>query len=157
MEAAGNLMDNIKRREETMCKVAEFILRVQKEHLSEDITHIKSLTIKDVAEALNFHPSTVSRTVSNKYIQINDKVVPLRNLLSHGIKKENGELTSKSFIKSRIKKLVEGEDLTRPLRDNELQKSLEAEGISIKRRTVAKYRESIRILPAHLRKRKNKP
>ena len=111
-------------------------------------------TIKDIAEALNLHPSTISRTVSNKYIQINGRVVPLKVLLSHAIKKENGETTSKASVKNRIRELVASEDKSKPLSDNSIKEKLESEGIAIKRRTVAKYRETLRILPTHLRRKK---
>lgn len=152
MNAGKQLIDNLKRREETMCRVADHILRQQKDAIKNGLSHIKHLTIKDIAETLNFHPSTISRTISNKYIQINDKVVPLRALLSHSIRKQNGDVVSKTSIKSRIKELVDGEDKKRPLTDSDIKKRLEEEDIYIKRRTVAKYRESLRILPIHLRK-----
>ncbi|MDB4349539.1 RNA polymerase factor sigma-54 [Omnitrophica bacterium] len=154
MDDAKGLIDNLKRREETMCRVADYILKHQKESLSGDISQIKSLTISVVAKDLKMHPSTISRTVSNKYIQINDKVVPLKSLLSHAIKKENGELASKTSVKSRIKEMVSAEDKNKPLSDNTIRMKLEDEGIVIKRRTVAKYRESLRILPTHLRRRR---
>ena len=93
MEMAKGLLDNMKRREETMCRVADYILNVQKESLAHERNHIKTLTLSHVAEALNLHHSTISRAVSNKYIQINDRVFPLKAFLSHGVKKENGEIT----------------------------------------------------------------
>lgn len=154
MEAAKGLIDSLTRREETMCKVAEYVLNVQKETFTKDKGEIKSLTLSDVAAALKLHPSTISRTISNKYIQINDKVIPLNTLLSHGIKKENGEITSKTAIKKRIEGLAKNEDKAWPLSDSKIQKLLEQDGIKIKRRTVAKYRESLRILPSPLRRQK---
>lgn len=137
-----------------MCKVADYILNMQKESLTNGSSHIKSLTVNDVASALNLHPSTISRTVSNKYIEINDKVVPLKAFLSHGMRNKNGELTSKASIKGRIKELIGSEDRKRPLSDESITKTLGLEGIAIKRRTIAKYRESLRILPTHLRRKK---
>jgi len=154
MEAGKQLIDNIKRREETMCRVADHILKFQKESFGNGFSCIRHLTIKDVAEELNYHPSTISRTVSNKYIQIDDKVIPLKTLLSHSIKKQNGDLVSKTTVKNRIKELAKSEDKTAPLSDSAIKKKLEAEGIFIKRRTVAKYRDSLRILPVHLRRNK---
>ena len=155
MDEAKHLISNLKRREETMCRVADYILQFQKHYFENGLSQIKSLTIKDVGEALNLHPSTISRTVSSKYIQINDKVVPLKILLSHGIRNENGEIASKTSIKNRIRELADNEDKAKPLSDNKIQDVLEKEGINIKRRTVAKYRESLRILPTHLRRRKH--
>jgi len=106
-------------------------------------------------KALSVHPSTISRTVSNKYIQIDDKVMALNTLLSHGIKKENGELTSKTSVKGRIRGFVASEDKARPLSDESIKTRLESEGITIKRRTVAKYRESLHILPTYLRRKRD--
>ncbi len=153
MNAAKGLIDNLKRREDTMCKVADYILNFQRDALADGACHIKSLTIKDVAYATNFHQSTISRTVSNKYIKVNDKVMPLDTMLSHGIKKANGELTSKTSVKKSIEALVKNEDCSRPANDSEICRRLKEEGINISRRTVAKYRSSLRILPTHLRKK----
>ena len=149
---AEGLIGNLKRREDTICKVAKHILDFQKDSLAGD-TAPKTLTLNDVAGALGFHPSTVSRAVSNKYIQLNDKVVPMKSLLSHGVKKENGELASKTSIKHRIAEMVKDEDGSSPLKDCEIEARLKEEGIAIKRRTVAKYRKTLRILPAYLRKK----
>jgi RNA polymerase sigma-54 factor len=154
MNAARDLIDGLKRREETMCRVADFILHFQKDHLEEGITHVKTLTITDIAQALELHPSTISRTIAEKYIQINNKTIALKQLLSHGIKNGNGEVTSKAFIKNRIKKLIDEEDKAKPLSDSALKERLKQEGISIQRRTVAKYREALRILPTHLRRKR---
>lgn len=153
MDYAKTLIDNLKRREETICSVANYILNFQQDTLNGGGREIKSLTISNVAEALDFHPSTISRAISNKYIQLNDKVIPLKRFLSHGIKKENGEITSKTAVKDRIERLVKSEDGSCPLSDSMLKEGLEKEGIKIDRRTVAKYRHALRILPAYLRKK----
>lgn len=153
MSAARNLLDSLKRREETMCKVADYILKFQKEVLVSEEKGLKTLTIKQVAEALKLHPSTISRTVSNKYIQIGPRVIPLNGLLSHGMKKQNGEITSKTNIKDRIREIIKAENKAKPLSDNAVKEKLQKEGILLKRRTVAKYRETLRILPAHLRRK----
>jgi RNA polymerase sigma-54 factor len=81
--------------------------------------------------------------------------MPLRSLLSHGLKKENGEITSKKTVKTRINQLVDKEDKASPLTDDKIRELLNLEGIIIQRRTVAKYRESLRILPTYLRRRKS--
>jgi RNA polymerase sigma-54 factor len=153
INAAKSLIDNLKRREDTVCKVANYILTFQRGCLTEDKHDMKTLTIKDVARAVKFHPSTVSRTVSHKYIKINDKVMPLNSLLSHGMKKENGEVQSKTAIKTRIGALVKSEDSSRPLTDDAIVNRLRSEGIVLSRRTVAKYRLALHILPAYLRKK----
>ncbi|MDP3791000.1 MAG: RNA polymerase factor sigma-54 [Candidatus Omnitrophota bacterium] len=157
INAAKGLIDNLKRREDTMCKVADYILNFQRDAIYRDIHHIRSLTIKEVAHATNFHPSTISRVVSNKYIQLNDDVVPLKSLLSHGIKHVDGQLHSKTSIKKTIETLIKREDPSRPANDGEIHQVLKkVAGINISRRTVAKYRASMRILPAHLRKKVSK-
>ena len=153
INAAKSLIDNLKRREDTVCKVANYILSFQRDNLTKDKRDIKTLTIKDIARAIKFHPSTISRAVSHKYIKINDKVIPLKSLLSHGMKKENGETQSKTAVKMRIEALVNSEDNSCPLTDNAMVDRLRAEGIILSRRTVAKYRLALRILPAYLRKK----
>ena len=106
MDSAKQLIDNIKRREETMCRVADYILNFHRDKLIDDTGEIETLTTKDISNALNLHPSTVNRTVAGKYVQIDNKVMPLKRLLSHGIKKQNGEITSKITVKKKIEALA---------------------------------------------------
>ncbi|MDP2928822.1 MAG: RNA polymerase factor sigma-54 [Candidatus Omnitrophota bacterium] len=153
INAAKNLIDNLKRREDTVCKVANYILNFQRDNLTKDKHDIKTLTIKDIARAIKFHPSTISRAVSHKYIKVNDKVISLNSLLSHGMKKENGEIQSKTAIKTMLEKLIKSEDSSYPLTDDAISDRLKKEGIYLSRRTVAKYRLALRILPAYLRKK----
>ena len=155
MGAANQLLDNIKRREETMCRVAEYILNHQKENCVVRSQDIKTLTLKDVADALGLHRSTISRAASNKFIQIGAEVICLKSFFSDGMKKENGEITSKAGVKNRIKKLVNEENKAKPISDKIIRDILAQEGIVLERRTIAKYRESLRILPRHLRKDKS--
>lgn len=150
---AKGLLTNLKRREETLCKVTEYILKYQREAILTHKGNLKTLTIKDVARALDFHQSTISRAISNKYVQINDNVTPLRDLLTHGMADTNGGVVSKASVKDRIGALIRQEDQRAPLSDGRIQELLEREGFAIKRRTVAKYREELKILPGHLRKR----
>ena len=153
MQMAKGLLDNLKRREETLCKVTDYILNFQRQNILDGKFEVKSLTIKDVANALNMHPSTISRTVSNKYIQIKDKVIPVNSFLSKGMKKPGGGVISKSAVKNRLAELVSCEEKKHPLSDEVLKAILEKEDVRIGRRTIAKYRESLRILPSHLRKK----
>ena len=153
INAAKILIDNLKRREDTVCKVANYILTFQRDCLTEDKHDMKTLTIKDVARAVKFHPSTISRTVSHKYIRVNDKVIPLNSLLSHGMTKENGEIQSKTAIKKMIEELVKKEASASPLTDDAISDRLRAGGITLSRRTIAKYRLALHILPAYLRKK----
>jgi len=151
--AAKQLIDNLKRREDTICKVASYLLTFQVDSLNKKKGDIKSLTIKDVAKALGLHPSTISRTVSHKYIQIDDKIIRLSGLLSTGMKKADGSAISKAAIKDRISKLIKSEDTAQPLGDDEIKEALRKEGIMIERRTVAKYRNVLKILPRNLRRK----
>jgi RNA polymerase sigma-54 factor len=153
INAAKNLIDNLKRREDTVCKVANYILNFQRDNLTKDKHDIKTLTIKDIARAIKFHPSTISRAVSHKYIKVNDKVISLNSLLSHGMKKENGEIQSKTAIKKILERLVKSEDSSYPLTDDAISDRLKKEGLYLSRRTVAKYRLALHILPAYLRKK----
>lgn len=153
INAAKNLIDNLKRREDTICKVANYILDFQRDCLTKKKNDLKTLTIKDVAKAVSFHPSTISRTVAHKYIKVNDKIISLNSLLSHGMKNESGEIQSKKAIKAKIEVLVKSEDSSRPLTDDEISSRLKTEGIKLSRRTVAKYRQALRILPVYLRKK----
>ena len=154
MDSAKGVIDNLKRREDTLYKVADYIINFQRGSFCGGGLSIKTLMIKEIAGALNLHTSTISRAVSNKYIQINNEVMALKALLSKGIKREGGETTSKAAIKSKIRALIKDEDTARPLNDGDIKESLEKEGIEIKRRTIAKYRNSLRILPAYLRRKK---
>lgn len=152
--AAKQLLDNLKRREDTMCKVASYILNFQLASLkSGNSGAIKSIAIKDVAAALGFHSSTISRTISNKYIQLDNKVLALNSLLSNGIKKADGQVISKSYILERLSSIIKYEDKANPSTDDAIRDMLSKEGIVIERRTVAKYRNALRILPKHLRKK----
>lgn len=153
MDTAKSLIDSLKRREDTMCRVTDYILNAQKTYIAGDPSGIRALTVKEVSSALKLHPSTISRAVSNKYVQINDRVVALKNLLSHGMKRENGDIISKSAIKHHLKEMVSKENPAKPLSDEKIKEGLALNGIKIERRTVAKYRESLKILPTHLRKK----
>lgn len=153
MESAKHLIVNLTRREETIYNVAEFIIKFQIDHLVDEIHEPKSLTAKDVAAALKLHASTISRVVSNKYVQIDNRVFPLKSFLSKGIKNLNGDTTAKAAIKKRIGLLIKNEDKLCPLSDDEIRKCLEKGGVTVKRRTVAKYRNALRISPAYLRKK----
>jgi len=155
INSAKSLIDNLKRREDTVCKVANYILTFQRDCLTKDKHDVKTLTIKDIAKVTNLHPSTVSRTISHKYIKVNDKVISLKSLMSHGMKKENGEIQSKTAIKTKLAGLVKAEDTSRPLTDDAICRMLKNEGTLLNRRTVAKYRMAIGILPAYLRKKIN--
>ena len=157
MDSAKYIIDGLKRREQTIYKVASHILNFQIENIAGKENEIKTLTRNDVAHALGMHSSTISRTISHKYIQLDDEVMPLKAFLSKGMKKANGEITSKAAVRKKIEGLIKNENKGKPLTDEALKKALEKQGIHIKRRTIAKYRNSMRVLPAYLRKKKELP
>ena len=133
--------------------MANYVLSYQRDYLTKDKNDMKTLTINDIARAVKFHPSTISRAISHKYIKVNDKVIALNSLMSHGMKKENGEIQSKTAVKARLEALVKSEDASHPLTDDVICEKLKNEGIMLQRRTVAKYRTALGILPAYLRKK----
>lgn len=150
---ARNLIDSLKRREDTMCKVANHILSWQISGISKGRGSIKSLTIRDVAYALKLHPSTISRTVSNKHVQLENRVFPLKTLLCNGMKKVDGRMISRQAVMDRLAAIIKSEDNLKPLSDDKIKLALRKEGIVIERRTVAKYRACLRILPGRMRKK----
>jgi len=151
-DAAIGLIEDLRRREETIYRVAEYVVKAQRQHIIAGKESVKPLSIKEVAQALEMHPSTISRSISNKFIALPDKVVPLSTLLSRRAASENGSVVSVAAIKDKIRRLTAFEDRKSPLRDDAIQRTLAAEGIKIERRTVAKYREALKILPSHLRR-----
>ncbi|HPM43541.1 MAG TPA: hypothetical protein PLV52_06900 [Candidatus Omnitrophota bacterium] len=155
MDFAKGLIDGLSRRETTLCKVAKYIIEEQKESILKPENHLKTLTIDGVAKALNFHPSTVSRAISKKYVRIDNRPVALSSLLSHRAKHKNGADISKASVKEKIRAMIKTEDPARPLKDNEIYNRLRDEGIALERRTVAKYRNALRILPYNLRKKRS--
>ena len=155
VEAAKHLVDGLNRREETICKVADYILNFHKDSLKDGGHAMNSLMINDIAAALNLHPSTINRAISNKYIQIENKVITLKSLLSSKVKKADGESVSKISVKKQIEMLIKNEDKSHPLSDKAIQEIFAVdEGIMIQRRTITKYRDSLKILPTYLRKNK---
>jgi RNA polymerase sigma-54 factor len=125
----------------------------QKDFFDEGVTAAKPLTLKEAARALLVSEATVSRTVSNKYLQAPDRLFSLKSFFVKGIKQDSGMVSTMS-IKLKIKELLESEDKARPLKDIEIQSVLKDQGISISRRTVAKYRDSLKMSSANMRKDK---
>jgi len=151
---ATSLIAAIQQRKETLFKVVSIIAETQKESLLEGIDKLKPLALKEIAEATNLHESTISRVVMNKYVQTPVGIYPLRKFFSTSLKTINGEDVSASSIKMKIKELVDAEDKASPLRDQEIVELLKSsENTKISRRTVAKYRESLKIPPVSQRRR----
>ncbi len=153
--SAIQLMKNIEQRKQTILKVCEAIVRRQSEFLSNGIDHLRPMMIKEVAEEVGVHPSTVSRAVANKYVHTPQGVFELRYFFSEAVQGPSGSRTPLLLLKRRVKKLIEEEDPTRPLTDEQITTVLQSEGIQVTRRTVAKYREDMKIPSTHQRRVRN--
>jgi RNA polymerase sigma-54 factor len=153
--AAIQLLKNIEQRKHTIVRVCQSILRRQKDFLDYGADHLKPMMIKEVAEEVGVHPSTVSRAVANKYAHTPQGVIELRYFFSESVNGPLGGGVSLLSLKRRVKKMIEEEDTTHPLTDEQIAKRLEEEGIHVTRRTVAKYREDLRIPSTHQRRVKS--
>ncbi len=150
--SAIQLMKNIEQRKHTILRVCEAIRRRQYEFLTDGIDALKPMMIKDVAEEVGVHPSTVSRAVANKYAHTPHGVYELRYFFSEAVQGPSGGETPLLLLKRRVKKMIEEEDPRHPLTDDHITARLQAEGIDVTRRTVAKYREDMKIPSTHQRR-----
>ncbi len=154
-KSAIQLIKNIEQRKQTILRVCYSILNRQRDFLDHGIDSLKPMMIKEVAEEIGVHPSTVSRAVANKYAHTPQGVFELRYFFSESVNGPEGSGTSLLILKRRVKKLIEEEDPTRPLTDEQITRILQSQGIQVTRRTVAKYREDMRIPSTHQRRVKN--
>jgi RNA polymerase sigma-54 factor len=154
-KSAIQLIKNIEQRKQTILRVCYSILNRQREFLDHGIDSLKPMMIKEVAEEIGVHPSTVSRAVSNKYAHTPQGVFELRYFFSESVNGPEGSGTSLLILKRRVKKLIDEEDPTRPLTDEQITRILQSQGIQVTRRTVAKYREDMRIPSTHQRRVKS--
>ncbi|MDP2940544.1 MAG: RNA polymerase factor sigma-54 [Candidatus Omnitrophota bacterium] len=152
LEKGKFLINAINKRKETIQKVTEAIVYIQEDFLDNGMQNFKPMTLSQIAKLVGKHKSTVSRTVSNKYLQTPDGIFELRHFLNSGVKQENGELFSSKAIKSRIKDLIENENKETPLTDQKIVNLLKQDEISISRRAIAKYRHQLKILPSQSRR-----
>ncbi len=151
-KSAIQLIKNIEQRKQTIMKVCYSIVARQQEFLEKGIDHLLPMMIKEVAEEIGVHPSTVSRAVANKYAHTPQGVFELRYFFSESVQGPEGGNTSLLILKRRVKKLIEEEDPSRPLTDEQITRILQSQGIQVTRRTVAKYREDMRIPSTHQRR-----
>jgi len=154
-KSAIQLIKNIEQRKQTILRVCYSILARQRDFLDQGIDFLKPMMIKEVAEEIGVHPSTVSRAVANKYAHTPQGVFELRYFFSESVNGPEGSSTSLLILKRRVKKLIEEEDPTRPLTDEQITRILQSQGIQVTRRTVAKYREDMRIPSTHQRRVRN--
>jgi RNA polymerase sigma-54 factor len=153
LKAAKFLINAINKRKETIHKVTEAIVYIQKDFLDNGMQNLKPMTLSQIANLVDKHKSTVSRTVSNKYLQTPDGIFELRHFLNSGVKQGNGELFSSKAIRSKIKDLIENERKENPLTDQEIVNLLKKDRISVSRRAIVKYRHQLKILPSQSRRR----
>jgi RNA polymerase sigma-54 factor len=152
MNSARWLIRTIDQRRRTMIKVMEAILEVQRDFFDRGVEHLKPLTLQQIAEKVGMHESTVSRVTNNKYVQTPRGVLELKYFFSTGLRTDDGDVASSKKIKARMTEAIEKEDKRRPLSDQEIADMLKQEGLNVARRTVAKYRDQLGILPARIRK-----
>ncbi len=152
LRAAVWLIRSIHQRQRTIYKVTESIIRRQRDFLDHGIAHLKPMVLKDVAEDVGMHESTISRVTTNKYVHTPRGVFELKFFFNSAIQRFHGEALASESVKERIRKIVLSEDPRKPLSDDQIKKILEAENINIARRTVAKYREVMGILPSSRRR-----
>ncbi len=154
MLAAVNFLKALKLRKSTLREITEELMKVQVEFFEKGFSHLRPLRLKDIAQTLGIHESTVSRALHGKYIQTPQGTIPYKSFFSTKLETTSGEEESQKSIMQKIRSLVEKEDAVNPLSDQEIVKRLQAEGIVIARRTVAKYRDLMRVMPSHLRRAK---
>src|SRR5579884_3767772 len=151
-KSAIQLIKNIEQRKQTILKVCYAIIGRQREFLDFGIDRLKPMMIKEVAEEIGVHPSTVSRAVANKYAHTPQGVFELRYFFSEAVQGPLGSATPLLIVKRRVKKMIEEENPAHPLTDEQITARLRAEGIQVTRRTVAKYREDMKIPSTHQRR-----
>ncbi len=146
------LIRNIEKRKKTILRVTEAIMDYQKEFLDKGIEHLRPLTLRDIAERVDMHESTIARVTTKKYVETPRGIFELKFFFSSGLETDDGEAASSRSIKELLTQMIDAEDKKRPLSDQKIADMLKQKGFQIARRTVAKYREQLKVLPAKLRK-----
>ncbi len=143
--SAVDLLKNIEHRRQTIYRVCHSIVDRQRDFLDHGIEHLRPMMLKDIAEDIGMHLSTVSRVVNRKYVNTPQGVYELRRFFTEGMRSDTGEDVSTRVLKLKIKKMIEAEDPHHPITDDEVAKRLARDGVKMSRRTVAKYRDQMRI------------
>ncbi|MCP4445293.1 MAG: RNA polymerase factor sigma-54 [Myxococcales bacterium] len=152
LRSAQWLIRSIHQRQRTIIKVTESILKFQKEFFDKGVAHLKPLILRDVAEDIGMHESTISRVTTNKYLHTPQGIFELKYFFNSGISRTNGDDLASQAVRSKIKHIIAGEDPKKPLSDQKIVMQLKEGSIDIARRTVAKYREQLGILSSSKRK-----
>jgi RNA polymerase sigma-54 factor len=153
MNSANWMIQAIEQRRQTMLKVMNFIVDRQRDFFEKGIEYLRPLTLREVADVINMHESTVSRVTNEKYVQTPRGVLPLKFFFSSALSTASGEDASARSIRAKLEKMVAEENTAKPLTDQQIVHLFQEQGIQIARRTVAKYRDQLGILPARMRKR----
>ncbi len=153
LNSANWMIQAIEQRRQTMLKVMSFIVDRQREFFERGVQYLRPLTLREVADHIEMHESTVSRVTNKKFVQTPRGVYSLKYFFSSGLSTTSGEDISARGVRDKIKSLVGDEDPKKPLTDQAIVAQLKADGVKIARRTVAKYRDQLGILPARMRKR----
>jgi RNA polymerase sigma-54 factor len=153
LNSAHWMIQAIEQRRQTMLKVMNFIVDRQREFFEKGVEYLRPLTLREVADVINMHESTVSRVTNEKYVQTPRGLLPLKFFFSSGLQTSTGEDASARAIKAQIQKMVSEEQPKNPLTDQQIVEMFGTRGVKIARRTVAKYRDQLNILPARMRRR----
>jgi len=153
LRSAAWLIKSIHQRQRTLFKVAHSIVKLQADFFEKGVAHLRPMVLRDVAEDVGMHESTISRVTASKYMHTPHGIFELKYFFNSSINSVLGEAVASESVKERIRQIIREEDLARPFSDQEIVEKLEAENISIARRTVAKYREMLGVLPSNKRKR----
>jgi RNA polymerase sigma-54 factor len=146
------LIKSVEQRQRTLRRVAQSLVNFQRDFLDKGLPYLRPLALRDVGDDINMHESTISRVTTNKYVQTPQGLYELKFFFHSGIASNNGAMVSSVSVKKMIRDMVEAEDAASPLSDQEIAQALHRQGLTIARRTVAKYREELGILPSHQRR-----
>jgi RNA polymerase sigma-54 factor len=152
LRSAVWLIKSVDQRQRTLRKVTQSIVKFQREFLDKGLAHLRPLSLRDVGEDIGMHESTISRVTTNKYVETPQGLFELKYFFHSGIASGDGEMVSSVSVKKMIQDLLANEDPAKPLSDQEVALILKGRGLTIARRTVAKYREEVGILPSHQRR-----
>jgi RNA polymerase sigma-54 factor len=152
MRSAAWLIRSIHQRQKTIYKVMESILKFQREFFDKGIAHLKPMVLRDVAEDIGMHESTISRVTTNKYAYTPQGIFELKYFFNSSIQRVNGDAIASASVMAKIKQLIEGENPRKPYSDSKMAELLKKDNINIARRTVAKYREMLGVLSSNKRK-----
>jgi RNA polymerase sigma-54 factor len=152
MRSAAWLIRSIHQRQKTIYRVMESILRFQRDFFDRGIAHLRPMVLRDVAEDIGMHESTISRVTTNKYAHTPQGIFELKYFFNSSIRRVHGEAIASASVQDKIRQIIESEDPQHPYSDDKIARILRTQNIDIARRTVAKYRDILKVLPSNKRK-----